>query len=83
MDAITDSMDMSFSKLWERVKDREAWHGTVHGVTKSHRQLSNKNEEPREGDSSLPGGKRQGCLLSLGKTVQFMRTELTSGGEGR
>ena len=32
---ITDSMDMSLSKLWEIVKDREAWHDTVHGVTKS------------------------------------------------
>ena len=40
LDGITDPMDMSLSELWEVVKDREAWHAEVHGVTKSQTQLS-------------------------------------------
>ena len=40
LDGIIDSMDMSLSELQEIVKDREAWHAAVHGVTKSRTQLS-------------------------------------------
>ena len=41
LDGITDSTDMSLSKLQELVKDREAWHAVVLGVTKNQTQLSN------------------------------------------
>ena len=41
-DSIIDSMDVNLSKLWEIVKDREAWRAAVHGVTKSQTQLNDR-----------------------------------------
>ena len=45
LDLITDSMGMSLRKLWEIVKDREAWSAVVHGVTKGQARLSLQNCE--------------------------------------
>ena len=41
LDGLTDSVDMSLSKLWEIVNDKEAWPDAVHGITKSRTQISN------------------------------------------
>ena len=41
LDSITDGIDMNFGKLWEMVRDRDAWHAAVHGVVKSQTLLGN------------------------------------------
>ena len=53
LDGITDSMDMSLSKLWEIVKDREGWRSTIHGVAKVGHSLVPEHQQQQSPSTTL------------------------------
>ena len=64
MNVIIDSMDMSWSKLWEMVKDREAWHAAVHGAVKPLNTTEQLNNSP--GDNPAHSLNEAGPVKGLG-----------------
>ena len=81
LDGITDSMDMSLSKLWELVMDREAWHAAVHGVAKSRTRLSDSTELNCEACKILLP--RPEILLPRPCPLQWKHRVLTTGPPGK
>ena len=73
LDGITDSMDMSLSKLRETVKDREAWHPAVHGVSKNHTQLSDWTTNVLSGHIFLLISSETRRLISISKNCSACR----------
>ena len=63
LDGIADSMDMSFSKLWETVNDREAWHAAAHGVTRVGMTEQLSNISFYQLHKPIPYNKSKECLM--------------------
>ena len=70
LDDIADLMDVTLNKLWEMVKDREAWHAVVHGVAKSQTRLSNRTTT-----TTKAGLRTNGLLLNFNQVGSTPVTE--------
>ena len=80
LDGITDSVDMSLSKLWDLMMDREAWRATVHGVTKSRIQLSDWTELCMSTSLKVA----ESCLsMKKIKLIEWMNTSVSALGDSK
>ena len=76
MDGITDSTNMSLSKLWEMVNDREAWHASVHGVTELHTTEGLNNQRHTDDTTLMTKSKEEQKSFLLKVKEEHVKAEL-------